>query len=165
MKYDKSFGKNLKTSEVNIVPEIFLNLKQSPPTEFVQIIVDKIKAIRDVFEIQRRYKIYASSLILAYDSDAVRKYKQGFLKNEELQNFVNIKLVDFAHVHSADGKRDDNFLRGLNNLLGLFTQFLQRVPKWNLWYKELVITDSHVWFLTTPRSGLVRTFSGTLHVH
>ena len=135
MKYDKSFGKNLKTSEVKIVPEIFLNLKQSPPTELVQIIVDKIKAIRDVFEIQRRYKIYASSLLLAYDSDAVRKYKQGFLKKEDLQKFVNIKLIDFAHVFSADGERDDNFLEGLNNLLDLFTRFLQRVSKWNLWHK------------------------------
>ena len=86
--------------------------------------VDKIQTIRDVFELQRRYKIYASSLLLAYDSEAVRNFKKGKITQPQLALSVNISLIDFAHVWDSNGERDDNFLRGLNNLLDLFSQLV-----------------------------------------
>ena len=127
VKYDKSFGKHLKTEEVDKVPEVFFASDQGTPKALVQVVLSKIAAIKEVFEMQRQYKIYASSLLLAYDSDAVRKLKNGEISEEELEKFVNIRLIDFAHVFDANGERDDNFLFGLNNLLDLFNRFLQRV--------------------------------------
>jgi len=124
--FDKSFGKNLKTQDVQRVPELFFCHDQKPPSELVKIVVDKIQTIRDVFELQRRYKIYASSLLLAYDSEAVRNFKKGKITQPQLALSVNIRLIDFAHVWDSNGERDDNFLRGLNNLLDLFSQYLQR---------------------------------------
>ena len=129
--FDKSFGKNLKTADVHRVPELFFCHDQDPPFELVQIVVEKIKAIRDVFELQRRYKIYASSLLLAYDSQAVRKFKNGKITQPHLAKAVNIRLIDFAHVFDANEERDDNFLHGLNNLLELFSQYLKRTEERN----------------------------------
>ena len=51
--FDKSFGKNLKTQDVQRVPELFFCHDQKPPSELVKIVVDKIQTIRDVFELQR----------------------------------------------------------------------------------------------------------------
>ena len=126
-KFDKSFGKKLKTQDVQRVPELFFCHDQEPPSELVEIVVEKIKTIRDVFELQRRYKIYASSLLLAYDSEAVRNFRIGKITKPRLANSVNIRLIDFAHVWDSNGERDDNFLNGLNNLLELFTQYLKRI--------------------------------------
>ena len=128
-KFDKSFGKKLKTEEVQCVPELFFCDDQKPPFELVQIVVEKIKAVLDVFELQRRYKIYASSLLLTYDSEAVRNFKNGNITQPQLVKGVNIQLIDFAHVFDANNERDDNFLHGLNNLWKLFSQYLQRNEK------------------------------------
>ena len=127
--FDKSFGKNLKTQEVHRVPELFFCHDQKPPIELVKIVVEKITTIRDVFELQRRYKIYASSLLLTYDSQAVRNFKKGKITQPQLAQSVNIRLIDFAHVFDANGERDDNFLHGLNNLLDLFSQYQKRTEE------------------------------------
>lgn len=119
-KFDKSFGKNLKCEQVHLVPETFFCNGEKPPKKLVKIVVDKMKAIRDVFEMQRKYKIYASSLLLAYDASKVR--------SENLdEKCVNIRLIDFAHVFDADGQRDDNFLGGINNLIQVFENYYSRI--------------------------------------
>ena len=128
-KFDNSFGKNLKTEEVHCVPELFFCDDQNPPFELVQIVVEKIKAVLDVFELQRRYKIYASSLLLTYDSEAVRNFKNGNITQPQLAKAVNIQLIDFAHVFDANEERDENFVHGLNNLLELFSQYLHQIEK------------------------------------
>ena len=128
-KFDKSFGKKLKTEEVHRIPELYFCNDQNPPFELVQIVVEKIKAILDVFELQRRYKIYASSLLLTYDSRAVRHFKNKEITQPQLAKAVNIQLIDFAHVFDANGERDDNFVHGLNNLVELFSQYLHKIEK------------------------------------
>lgn len=126
-KFDKSFGKDLKTHQVQKVPEIFFAFDQGSCSALVKIMLDKMLVIREVFEMQRKYKIYASSLLLAYDSAAVRAFRSGKIGLEKLGQSVDIRLIDFAHVFDADGQRDDNFLKGLNNLIAIFEAFLQRL--------------------------------------
>ena len=83
---------------------------------------------------QRKYKIYASSLLLAYDAQAVQKFKANAKnhdekkidKKNELRKHVNIRLIDFAHVFNANGDKDENFIFGLTNLLDLFQRYLNR---------------------------------------
>lgn len=128
LKFDSTFGKNLQTDQVHQVPETFFCHDQGPPLALVRIVLDKIRAIRDVFEVQRKYKIYASSLLLTYDAKAVRQFKSSAVQDEDkLRKFVNIRLIDFAHVFDAHGQRDDNFLRGINNLIELFDSYLKRL--------------------------------------
>lgn len=126
-KYDKSLGKDLKATEVQTVPEIFFSFHQGSCSALVQIMLDKMLVIRDVFEMQRKYKIYASSLLMAYDTAAVRAFQAGKMTLEELKKSVDIRLIDFAHVFDANGERDDNFLKGINNLIALFEAFLSRL--------------------------------------
>jgi len=122
-KFDKSFGKNLKTQDVDQVPKLFLNGDENPPDELIRIFVEKISGIVQVFEMQRRYKIFASSLLLAYDAKAVRKFKNQEISEVELKKSVNIRLIDFAHVFDAQGQEDDNFLFGIRNLQDLFHRY------------------------------------------
>lgn len=124
-KYTKSFGKNLKMEDVNTVPEIFFDVKESgnKVAEIVEIMIKQIRAIYEAFESQRKYKIYGSSLLMAYDADAIKSLKDGKIEKKELENYVNVKLIDFAHVFPAEGERDNNFLKGIANLLSLFEDF------------------------------------------
>ena len=129
-KYSKSFGKNLKTEDVQTVPEIFFGTNESDREEVaecVKIMTRQIRAIYEAFESQRKYIIYGSSLLMSYDADAILLLQAGKIEKVELENYVNVKLIDFAHVFPAEGKRDDNFLKGLSNLLSLFEDFHKRL--------------------------------------
>jgi endonuclease IV len=89
-------------------------------------------SIKEAFEAQRKYKIFASSLLMSYDAEAVAKFKIGKIcEIDELKKHVNIRLIDFAHVFDANGERDENFLEGLGNLLELFKNYLKQLQKNN----------------------------------
>lgn len=104
---------------------MFFDAKESgnKVVEIVEIMTRQIRAIYKAFESQRKYKIYGSSLLMAYDADAIKSLEDGKIDKIELENYVNVKLIDFAHVFPAEGERDTNFLRGLANLLSLFENF------------------------------------------
>ena len=80
----------------------------------------QMSQIFDLFNDQRKYKMFASSLLLAYDAEAVKKFVEGEIDRNELGNWIIVRVIDFAHVFPAEGERDDNFLSGLENLLTLF---------------------------------------------
>ena len=119
-KYDKNFGKNLKTENVLLIPATFFDVKNRFVTELIEIMVDQMSAMFETFDQQRSYKMYASSLLLAYDAAAVKKYVQGTIDRDELCKWIIVRVIDFAHVFDAEGERDDNFLVGFENLLNLF---------------------------------------------
>ena len=64
---------------------------------------------------------------MAYDASAIKQYEDGKIDKKELENFVNVKLIDFAHVFPADGEKDENFIKGLENLLFLFENFYKQI--------------------------------------
>jgi hypothetical protein len=64
---------------------------------------------------------------MAYDASAIKQYEDGEIDKKELENFVNVKLIDFAHVFPADGEKDENFIKGLENLLSLFEDFYKQI--------------------------------------
>jgi hypothetical protein len=80
----------------------------------------------ETFEKQRKYKIYASSILITYDAKAVKKFLDGKLSSKKLGKSVSVRLIDFAHVFPAHGERDDNFLFGLENVLELFKNCLKK---------------------------------------
>ena len=65
--------------------------------------------------------------LMAYDASAIKQYEDGKIDQKELENFVNVKLIDFAHVFPADGEKDENFIKGLENLLSLFEDFYKQI--------------------------------------
>lgn len=122
--YGKSFGKNLETHNVNIVPEIFFDVDRSGVVkELVQIVVSHIESILELFEKQRKYHLYASSLLIAYDSTVVKAFINNSADLKELKKAVNVKIIDFAHVFRNTDK-DENFIYGLKNLITVFNNIL-----------------------------------------
>ena len=122
-KLGKNFGRSLQTQDVDQVPKLFFNDDENPPKELVGIFVEKISHIVELFEIQQKYEMYASSVLLAYDAMAVRKFQNGKISAEELKKSVRVRMIDFAHVFPAEGEIDDNYLFGIKNLLDLFVWY------------------------------------------
>lgn len=46
------------------------------------------------------------------------------LRNDDSQLIVRVKMIDFAHVLNAEGKSDDLYIKGLENLLDFATTLL-----------------------------------------
>ena len=125
--YDTSFGKELKQDQTQQVAEIFFNHEQKPPVELIEIAVEKISVILKVFENQKKYKFYSSSLLMAYDAQAVMKFKAKIINLDDLKNAVDVRVIDFAHVFEANNERDENFITGLTNFLELFSCYHDRI--------------------------------------
>lgn len=122
--YDKTFGKHLNTEDVVKIPNIFFDVKRSGvTTALVRQFVKEMKVILRTFKRQQKYKLYASSLLLAYDVANVRKYLET---NDEkfLADAIRMKVIDFAHVFPSEGQTDDNFVCGLENLVKVFEVLL-----------------------------------------
>ncbi|QQP31711.1 Kinase [Caligus rogercresseyi] len=130
--YDRNFGRRLKTEDVLEVPRIFFDTDSGGKVVFslIVVILEEIKRIRDVFKTQTDYKIYSSSLLVVYDSERVRSLVQRDDLSEaslieSLKSSIRVKIIDFAHAHPGAGSIDDNFLFGINSLIGLFEKFIK----------------------------------------
>jgi 1D-myo-inositol-tetrakisphosphate 5-kinase/inositol-polyphosphate multikinase len=123
-KFDKNFGKNLKSEDVLSIPEVFFDLKNRFVPDLLELIIDQITNIYNVCNEQRKYKMFASSVLLAYDAAAVRKFVRNEIDRTELSRWTIVRIIDFAHVFDAKHERDDNFLTGLENLTTLFKSCL-----------------------------------------
>ena len=123
-KYDKNFGKNLRSEEIGRIPETFFDLKNRFVPELIELIVDQMANIFNIYEEQRKYKMFASSVLLAYDAAAVRKFARNEIDRNELSRWTIVRVIDFAHVFDAKSERDNNFLTGLENLTTLFKSSL-----------------------------------------
>jgi hypothetical protein len=123
-RYNKTFGKELKTSEVARIPQVFFDLERSGLVkELVDLVIRKLHGILDLYEKQRKYHTYATSILFAYDAKAVREFlDDGDL--ERMKTSVRVNLIDFAHVFPAGGEPDENFLEGLRNLIKVFEMIL-----------------------------------------
>ncbi len=130
-KYDKSFGRDLRTDDVMQIPLVFFDVARSGAfPALVRLVLEQMREIARVYEAQTKYHTYASSLLFAYDAKRVREClsvqkKDRNLSLDRLKPWVRVRLIDFAHVFPApEGQRDENFLRGLKNLIHVFESLL-----------------------------------------
>ncbi|TRY76796.1 hypothetical protein TCAL_07414 [Tigriopus californicus] len=124
IKYDRTFGTSLKTEDVQTIPKVYFDVDNTGLVPaLVEVVVSQMKALLAVFERQRKYLIYASSILFAYDAEVVRQYLVD-QDRARLARGVNLKLIDFAHVFPSEGQPDENFVSGLKNLIGVFESFL-----------------------------------------
>ena len=151
IRLDKHFGMNLKTQDVGKIPRLFFDVERSGPVDpdLLHTVINKMRQVLRVFEGQRKYNFYSSSLLMAYDAQVVRQVQtqhghnnkeitqevtdSGHIKAQQqqqqknrlamLDRCVNVSIIDFANViHSRD--RDDNFINGLKNLIQIFEKSL-----------------------------------------
>ena len=94
--------------------------------ELVICVAKQIKEILKTFRKQRKYKIYASSILIVYDAKAVKNFLDGKLSSKKLSQYVVVKIIDFAHVFPSEGEKDENFLFGLENIYKMFKNCLKK---------------------------------------
>ena len=105
----------------------FIRLDAEQSILVANIFLEKLEEFVEFFGSQRRYHLYASSLLFVYDFASLQAGKI-----EELKSSVRLKLIDFAHVFPANGVGDDNFIFGLKNLSDLFRKFIVDQTTWDL---------------------------------
>ena len=119
---DKEFGKMLTVENIGQVLELFLDIStdRDLAQKLAQLFIEKLKKVEALFQTQTTYNFYASSLLFVYDAEGAKNSKD--LGSDKLQEFVNVKMIDFAHVWPAEeGKIDQNYLKGVQSLIKLFS--------------------------------------------
>jgi len=116
---NKAFGRNLGVGNIHEVLDHFIRLEPHLSVLVANIFLEKLDEFVKFFEDQRRYHLYASSLLFVYDFAPIQAGN-----TEKFKDSIKLKLIDFAHVFPAEGLRDDNFIFGLKNLSCLFRKFI-----------------------------------------
>ena len=124
-KYGKSFGVALRPEDQNIILETFFDTKgYNFASECICVILQKIYAIYDAFSKQKTYNFIGSSLLIAYDANAVQEYRKKKIFIDTLGEFIAVKIIDFGNIQLSDGKEDRNFLNGLKNVIDMFEHYI-----------------------------------------
>ena len=76
--------------------------------------IAQLQQLEQWFQSQREFFFYSSSVLIIYEGDA----------ESAEQARVTIKLVDFAHTFPSDGRKDTNFVEGINALIDGLTNVL-----------------------------------------
>ena len=115
----KDYGKSLNKENISDMLELYLDISTNPELarKIARIFVERLEKIQAVFQSQRCFHFFASSLLFVYDAEAI----QNNIDSEELGKFVNLKMIDFAHVWPAEGELDTNYLTGVESLIKLFS--------------------------------------------
>ncbi|KAI5070063.1 hypothetical protein GOP47_0014406 [Adiantum capillus-veneris] len=82
---------------------------------FTDGIINQLSELRSWFSMQESYHFFSSSILLMYESDC---HTHGSRVNTQ----GTVKLVDFPHVLTGQGSIDDNFLKGLDTLIGILCE-------------------------------------------
>jgi 1D-myo-inositol-tetrakisphosphate 5-kinase/inositol-polyphosphate multikinase len=127
VKLDKEFGKHLNVDNIYQAFEEFFNRKAGIHRTIAAKLVEKLIPLNKLFDAQRYYSFYSSSLLIVYDADRINKLSNGEVNGTHYQHPVNdddwlrVKMIDFAHVFPSEGKLDDNYIFGLDNLIRIFS--------------------------------------------
>jgi len=127
-RWTKNFGRQLKENKLHEVLENFFDTAENDTNATKALstcFVELLEEIQGLFQHQTKFHIYGSSLLFVYDHAAFETYsKTG--DRQSLRSSVRLKLIDFAHVFPAEGKLDENYIFGLDNLTKLFSAFANK---------------------------------------
>ncbi len=92
----------------------------------IESFVTELEELKTFYANQRQYRIYASSILLVYDVNAVRLAVERSQKIK--RESVKVRMIDFAHVFPMDENQemDHNFVRGISSLIQIFKEVLEK---------------------------------------
>ncbi len=119
---------------------LYYQFHQTPQLNAVQETIKKFEEIKSLFEMQKTYHFFSSSLIVIYEAylednlNAANKNETNCTNlnnnnldqshlisnnvlNKSFESSVRIVMADFAHVFPAKDTLDKNYLYGLNRLI------------------------------------------------
>lgn len=122
----KDYGKALNKDSINdFVKEYFDKENATPITKLLmENIIMKLENIKELFSQQKRFHIFGSSILFVYDAEALVSDE---LSEDDVRNANVVKMIDFAHVHPANGEIDENYYFGLVNLINIFKEFAKSI--------------------------------------
>uniref|UniRef100_A0A6E8WD36 Kinase n=1 Tax=Anopheles coluzzii TaxID=1518534 RepID=A0A6E8WD36_ANOCL len=141
VRHGKDYGKRL--TEDNIRDAFLLYLNATEDGRLSRTLLERfladLRIIRDWARKQTTFRLYSSSVLLVYDAAQLGQCGDSALQRNTSLNASNgqtaaaplavkARMIDFAHAFPADaseaGTVDDNYLQGVESLVGLFEQFL-----------------------------------------
>jgi len=116
----KEYGRSLDQDNIHELLEIYLDVNNEPEMakELAKVFVEELKKILAVFQQQTTFHFFASSLLFVYDAEAAKCFKDA--NDKTLRDSISLKMIDFAHVWGAEGKPDQNYMKGVESLIKLF---------------------------------------------
>ena len=112
---------------------LYFQFHQTPQLSAIRETIKKFEEIKSLFERQKTYHFYSSSLIVIYEAylednlmavqsnnnnnSHMEQNGNNKLSHFSFENSVRIVMADFAHVFPAKDTLDKNYLYGLNSLI------------------------------------------------
>ena len=119
----KDFGKTLTEDNIDQLLDLFLDIPTDKDLaqQVAALFIEELKKVETLFLTQTKFHFFASSLLFVYDAEGVKNNKN--LGSDFLKKFVNLKMIDFAHVWPAsEHTKDENYLKGVQSLIALFSK-------------------------------------------
>ncbi|XP_014213336.1 uncharacterized protein LOC106642922 [Copidosoma floridanum] len=115
-RFDKVYGKNLDATSVVKALELFLNGTSTKPPcrELVLRLLSNLWKIQSLFRVQRRYRLFSSSLLIAYDAKCLRQ--QLALRQLNNSYAESVLRVPFNRCKSFSGGRSLNSINQVGKL-------------------------------------------------
>jgi len=105
--YEKTWGKKVTTETVVESLTKFFDNGEDIRKELVDGFLEILRKILAFFDGQKELRFYSSSVLFLYDG-----------KKTDATPKVDIRMIDFAHVHPVtDDGRDEGYIFGLKNLI------------------------------------------------
>jgi hypothetical protein len=105
---------------------LYYQFHQTPQLSAIRETIKKFEEIKCLFELQKTYHFFSSSLIVTYEAnledgvgatDSNNSHLQAITGPFSFENQVRVVMADFAHVFPAMDTLDKNYLHGLNSLI------------------------------------------------
>jgi len=131
---EASFGKQLDPITLRDSLGEFLNEKVGVHQFIAKTLVKKLLKVKEFFCAQKQYAFYSSSLLVAYDASYVEhRLKSSYVKERKFyrtchrdeEEWLRVWMIDFSHVHPANGQLDNNYIFGLNSVIRIITSFAE----------------------------------------
>lgn len=137
-KMSRDFGKSLEPSTLKTALEQFFNKNNSSLYRTLTgRVIEKLKELEQVFNHQKSFKLFGSSILVAYDanfftvSDSDKVTGDPDSSGSNITNIpLRVYMIDFAHFHpSEDDKVDENYLFGLRNFIKIMCDINQPITE------------------------------------
>ena len=120
---NKEYGKSLNKDNIKDFVNVFFDkANETAMTQaLLSVFLARLKAIQAMYSNQMVFHIFGSSILFVYDASILLESEAS---SEAIDSAVVVKMIDFAHVHPANGEPDQNYNFGLANLI----QVLEGTP-------------------------------------